>query len=487
MPEDLLGNQMQWSCRREVSAQTSHSSEDHVASGTPAALISPKRNEQRKQTKCGVRCPEMPIRRIWVELEGNKDHLLSQARSDPAKREIHVESLNKCIGDLQKYERRRKTGHCRTYKTNLLNLVENTLDCKRSCFERKELSTQIRSKHEMRKNGWCAGTTSWRVLDAKNSEKITRLFNSSLSNCNMQEQTNSMKSSGEFQDIESNYSGRLSHVSGQPEMIPNSRALLSRDKRLPLDIRNQSKVQGTVLGNHFLTFDSLRDFTQRISSGDVQKKREAALGDLKVKTNLRSEDGQNHGAFPMPMFASRPLSTNSKHLVDIPQNYVVGQQRRQMSELQFDKFPSSIIISVWKTRLKNTGLKCFWFSVRSYAMHQRNINGWFFGWAETFTVSQGIFPSFEMLDAKIASSVNKIMQNSHFKKVIFLEQKAPKRTSLSDGDKSLSSTTTFQWLVHMIQDWLLWFILCYSSWWQRSWIRYKMGRSSTLNVKDSFR
>ena len=277
MPEDLLGNQMQWSCRREVSAQTSHSSEDHVASGTPAALISPKRNEQRKQTKCGVRCPEMPIRRIWVELEGNKDHLLSQARSDPAKREIHVESLNKCIGDLQKYERRRKTGHCRTYKTNLLNLVENTLDCKRSCFERKELSTQIRSKHEMRKNGWCAGTTSWRVLDAKNSEKITRLFNSSLSNCNMQEQTNSMKSSGEFQDIESNYSGRLSHVCGQPEMIPNSRALLSRDKRLPLDIRNQSKVQGTVLGNHFLTFDSLRDFTQRISSGDVQKNEKQPL------------------------------------------------------------------------------------------------------------------------------------------------------------------------------------------------------------------
>ena len=35
-------------------------------------------------------------------LEGNKDHLLSQARSDLAKRELHVDSLNKCIGDLQK-------------------------------------------------------------------------------------------------------------------------------------------------------------------------------------------------------------------------------------------------------------------------------------------------------------------------------------------------------------------------------------------------
>ena len=35
-------------------------------------------------------------------LEGNKDHFLSQARSDLAKRELHVESLNKCVDDLQK-------------------------------------------------------------------------------------------------------------------------------------------------------------------------------------------------------------------------------------------------------------------------------------------------------------------------------------------------------------------------------------------------
>ena len=35
-------------------------------------------------------------------LEGNKDHLLNRAITDPARREIHVESLNKCIDDLQK-------------------------------------------------------------------------------------------------------------------------------------------------------------------------------------------------------------------------------------------------------------------------------------------------------------------------------------------------------------------------------------------------
>ena len=44
---------------REVSAQASHSSEDHRASGKLAALFSPKRNEQRNQMWSSV--SETPI------------------------------------------------------------------------------------------------------------------------------------------------------------------------------------------------------------------------------------------------------------------------------------------------------------------------------------------------------------------------------------------------------------------------------------------
>ena len=35
-------------------------------------------------------------------LEVNKDQLLNQARSDLAEQELHVESLNKCIGEPQR-------------------------------------------------------------------------------------------------------------------------------------------------------------------------------------------------------------------------------------------------------------------------------------------------------------------------------------------------------------------------------------------------
>ena len=75
----------------------------------------------------------------------------------------------------------------------------------------------------------------------------------------MQEQMISVNDSGDFQDVESNKSGRLSHVSSQFAMIPSSRSLLSRDKRLSFDTWNTSGLQENVFGNLFSTFDSYRN------------------------------------------------------------------------------------------------------------------------------------------------------------------------------------------------------------------------------------
>ena len=77
----------------------------------------------------------------------------------------------------------------------------------------------------------------------ENHEKVQQLT-SQLQQ--MQEQMNSMNRSGDFQEAESSYCGRLSQVSSQPKMIPSSRSMLSRDKRLPLDTWNQTGVQENV-------------------------------------------------------------------------------------------------------------------------------------------------------------------------------------------------------------------------------------------------
>ena len=76
----------------------------------------------------------------------------------------------------------------------------------------------------------------------------------------MQEQMNSMNDSGEFHEVESNHSGRLSYVLSQPAAIPSSRSMLS----LPLDTWNMSGPQEDVFGNEFSTFDSSKNHYQGI-------------------------------------------------------------------------------------------------------------------------------------------------------------------------------------------------------------------------------
>ena len=72
--------------------------------------------------------------------------------------------------------------------------------------------------------------------------------------------------------MESNFCGRLPHVSSQLAMIPSSRSMLSRDKRLPLDTCNQFGLQENDFGNQFSTFDSSRDYSQRKQSDSKDSK-----------------------------------------------------------------------------------------------------------------------------------------------------------------------------------------------------------------------
>ena len=145
----------------------------------------------------------------------------------------------------------------------------------------------------------------------------------------MQDQMNSTNDSGYFQDVESNYSGRLSHVSSQPAKIPSSRSMLIRDERLPLNTWKSSGLQENVFGNQFSTSDSLRDQPQRIHPDDVQRERGAVSPAAGTETIFTSDDRQNQGTIPIPTFAGRPLTMSSTIPVELPQNYLVGQQRQQ--------------------------------------------------------------------------------------------------------------------------------------------------------------
>ena len=110
--------------------------------------------------------------------------------------------------------------------------------------------TQIRNMHEIGEMNRAQEprVDEFSLQKLRESHESIQRLTSQLQE--MQERMNSMN----FKKVESNHSGRLSYVPSQPAMIPSSRSMLSRDKRLPFDTRNLSEPQGNVVGDQFSTF-----------------------------------------------------------------------------------------------------------------------------------------------------------------------------------------------------------------------------------------
>ena len=114
--------------------------------------------------------------------------------------------------------------------------------------------------------------------------------------------------------------------------------------------------------------------------------------------------------------------------VELPQNYMVGQQRQQLSEMQFDTRPDPQSFSVWKIRFKTQVTTSSDFpSDAMLWIKEVEMDDSVDEVKSSRSVHGKDFPNFEMLDGKMASALNKIIQNSQFKKKGSLQkQKAEK-------------------------------------------------------------
>ena len=96
-----------------------------------------------------------------------------------------------------------------------------------------------------------------------------------------------------------------------------------------------------------------------------------------------------------------------------------------------------------------------------------------------------------MLDARNASALNKIIQNSHFKKKVSLEEQKTQKADRFPRGIQIAFMIYDYFRVTCAHDTVLdcadLFFVSHSSWRQCSGIRYRMGWSSNLYVKDSIR
>ena len=126
-----------------------NSSRDLEVSGKPGAMFSCHNessqntfSERDRSNEPGNRF-ESSVRSVFrfadpanvgkTLLDGNKDHLLNQARSELMRQEHQVGSLNNCINELQQQAYARRLELEDAHHGFFLNLDENTFDYKKNC------------------------------------------------------------------------------------------------------------------------------------------------------------------------------------------------------------------------------------------------------------------------------------------------------------------------------------------------------------------
>ena len=142
-----------------------------------------------------------------------------------------------------------------------------------------------------------------------------------------------------------------------------------------------------------------------------------------------------------------------------PQNYVAGQQRLQISEFEFDKFTTPSAFSCWKIKFKTQVSACS--SSPSEAMlwikEVEMVDS--VGDLKSSRSIQGYthFQNFEMVDARIASALNKIIQNFYFKKKVSLEEQNAQKEEIGSfaEDRSPTLSTTTSGLLALIVQFLI--------------------------------
>ena len=117
---------------------------------------------------------------------------------------------------------------------------------------------------------------------------------------------------------------------------------------------------------------------------------------------------------------------------DSSKNYGADQQRLQISDLHFDKFPTPATFTCWKTRFKTEVCSCSQFPTEAMQWIKEVELVDSVDESRSSSSTRGIsMPNFEVLDARIASALNKIIHKSHFKRKISMEEQKPRKRTVS--------------------------------------------------------
>ena len=251
----------------------------------------------------------------------------------------------------------------------------------------------------------------------------------------LQNEVNCMNDSKDFQDAESVRSGN-SHVTNQPILFPKHPIpegmlrpsfVSPRPKEGPPSIEDTHGISGNVFANPHAS--SSAPCPQELNQWNSLI--EEPLDSSSVEKSGRQKQDQDLRCQTGPSAKNSVLFSGG----DSSKNYGADQQRLQISDLHFDKFPTPATFLCWKIRFKIEVCTSSYFLTE--AMH----------WIKEVEMVDSVddlmssssirgtsMPNFEVFDERIASALNKIIHNYHFKRKISLEeQKAQKEDRFLRG------------------------------------------------------
>ena len=230
---------------------------------------------------------------------------------------------------------------------------------------------------------------------------------------------------------------KFSHVPSQSARISSLRSMLSCDKRLLLETWNPPGLQENVFANPRSTLESSQIPYQGIHSFLTRSAAGEAPALISTRRPVAREEERIGSTIPMPTFARKSPTMSSSILVDIPQNSMVGPQRQQISELQFDKFTTPSSFLFWKISFKSQVTTCsdypLCYGSKKYrwSIHWNNFAG-----CENCLCSEQDHPQFTLQKWRSISR----------------KRTPSKKNGVYEEDRSLTwSTTTWEWLLLMIQ------------------------------------
>ena len=320
-------------------------------------------------------------------LEGNKDHLLNQARFELVKQGHQVGSFNSCIQELrqQVYTQRLDLEDA---VTDILNLEEQSRLQEEASSKEKVLRNRIRSMHEMWEMKRAQELWTDKVF-AKNRRKSrnnsTFHFPSAANKC---------KNKWILWVILEILRMWNQIIVGDCHTFPVKQQAFQVLVPCSAAIKDCSLYMGKVWTTvkrfffliNFLQLTHPEIIIKEFSISLLQILQDRFRELLEHKILSQDCERQNRGTTPLPTFARRS-STMISTVLDFPKNSMVGQQRQQISDLRIDNFLSPVIIFMMEGKIQNQNDYMFWFFIGDYVMDRRSGDDRLLGGTKIFAIS----------------------------------------------------------------------------------------------------